>query len=230
MPGDVPTATGAEGTLALHNAAPPPLSYSPAAQALMLPPGGRTTLSSTRRIYEQGSDDDSCCAHSVASAMETWLVAQGQLDASASLIDPHLIFDAANHKRNLHRCCEAAKKVPTANGIEHASTTFLGQQRIEQMVALLLENKPLMVEIRVSTNFQHGYDGAGVYRPQGTLDVLHAVCILGYGTDEFTGEPYWFAKNSYGDTWGKAGHALLLWGDPNVRPEFKVFVMRSVTA
>ncbi len=223
------TTTAGEGTLALLNDAPPLLSYPPAVQAVMLPLGGSMTLNSTARIYEQGSDDDSCCAHSVASAMETWLVQHDQLDASAALIDPHLIFNAANHKRNLHRCCAAAKTVPTANGIERATTSFLGQQRIEQMLASLLAHSPLMVEIRVGSNFRLDYDGTSVYRATGTLDLIHAVCILGYGTDLLTGEPFWIAKNSYGDTWGDRGHAKLLWGDPSVRPEFKVFAMRSVT-
>src|SRR5574341_1005848 len=100
MPITTTTTTAAEGNLALMNGAPPLLSYSAAAQAVMLAPGTRTFLSSTVRIYEQGSDDDSCCAHSVASAMETWLVEQGQLDAATSLIDPQLIFNAAKHRRN----------------------------------------------------------------------------------------------------------------------------------
>lgn len=195
----------------------------------MLAPGDEKRLRSTARIYEQGSDDDSCCAHSVASAMETWLADQDQIDTSASLIDPHFIFNAANHKRNLHRCCEAAKTVPTANGFEHATTSFLGQQRIEQMVGTLLDGNPLMVEIRVDSTFRLAYDGTSVYRATGTLDLVHAMCILGYGTDSLTSEPFWIAKNSYGEGWGADGHAKLLWGDPNVRPEFKVFAMRSVT-
>ena len=160
--------------------------------------------------------------------METWLVERDQLDAATPLIDPHRIFDAANHKRNLHECCKASKAVPTATGLEHATTEFLGKQRVEQMVGMLLDDMPLMVEIRVGTNFRLDYDGTSVYRAKGGLD-LHAVCILGYGTDELTGEPFWIAKNSYGEAWGADGNALLLWEDQLVRPEFKVFAMRSVT-
>lgn len=185
-------------------------------------------MRSTDRIYLQGSDDDSCCAHAVAAGMETWLVEQEQLDAATELLDPQLIFAAARKKRNLHRCCEAAKSVPTALGIGRATTKFLGEQRIEQMVTTIRGRSPLMVEIRVGTNFRHDYDGTTVYRAVGALD-LHAVCIIGFGTDANTGEPFWIAKNSYGDTWGENGHALLLWGDPAVRPEFKVFQMQTVT-
>src|SRR5688500_16799129 len=109
-----------------------PVTLSPSALAVMLPGGDRHALRTTSRIYEQDSSDDSCCAHAVAAAMETWLVEQDQLDAASELLDPQLIFSAAKKKRNLHRCCEAAKAVPTANGIGRASTTFLGEQRIEQ--------------------------------------------------------------------------------------------------
>jgi hypothetical protein len=96
------------------------------------------------------------------------------------------------------------------------------------MVTAIRDRNPLMAEIRVGTNFRHDYDGTSVYRAVGTLD-LHAVCIVGFGTDDATGEPIWIAKNSYGESWGERGHALLLWGDPDVRPEFKVFAMRMVT-
>src|SRR5262245_50217471 len=96
------------------------------------------------------------------------------------------------------------------------------------MVGELKSRKPFMVEIRVGTDFQLDYDGTSVYRGKGDLNVLHAVCILGYGTDDLTGEPFWIAKNSYGEAWGDKGNALLPWGDPGVRSEFKVFAMRSV--
>jgi hypothetical protein len=55
------------------------------------------------------------------------------------------------------------------------------------------------------------------------------MCIHGYGTHKETGEPFWIAKNSYGPDWGRAGSALLLWGDPTVAPERIVIAMQSVT-
>ena len=34
------------------------------------------------------------------------------------------------------------------------------------------------------------------------LAVNHAVLLMGYGTDESTGEDYWLIQNSWGEFWG----------------------------
>lgn len=45
-------------------------------------------------------------------------------------------------------------------------------------------------------------------------DINHAVVLMGYGTDEETGEDYWLVRNSWSPRWGEAGYIRLFREDP----------------
>ena len=114
----------------------------------------------------------------------------------------------------------------TRRGIEKATTQYLGPLAVDDMVAELRNDAPLMIEVEVGSNFD-GYDGTGIYRSVGP-GLPHAMCVLGYGTDAFTQEPYWIAKNSYGLAWGQHGFVQIRWEDDRVQPEQNVHAMRDV--
>lgn len=75
---------------------------------------------------------------------------------------------------------------------------------------------PLVVS--VSTAGWALYEG-GVFEnvddSPSAFDINHAVVLVGYGTDETTGEDYWLIRNSWRPTWGEGGYIRLKRVDPD---------------
>ena len=82
----------------------------------------------------------------------------------------------------------------------------------------LVKNGPMAVSFMVYDDFL-AYSG-GIYHHTFTKDQLnfgfspfeltnHAVLLVGYGTDQATGQDYWIVKNSWGTSWGE-GNCICL--------------------
>jgi hypothetical protein len=194
---------------------------------LQLPPGERFVLPTTLRVFEQGASSPSCCAHAVATAMETRMVKANGLDPHETPIDAMALFAAGGSQMSLTISCGVASKgVATPHGLEKATTErILGD--VDVMAFELKRDVPLMIAVNIGSNFS-AYDGSTIYRATGPRS-LHALCVIGFGTDASTMEPYWIVKNSHGPTWGDKGCGSLRWQDGDVKPESSVFAMRSVT-
>uniref|UniRef100_A0A336LBY5 CSON008394 protein n=2 Tax=Culicoides sonorensis TaxID=179676 RepID=A0A336LBY5_CULSO len=68
------------------------------------------------------------------------------------------------------------------------------------------------VAVGIDAEYMQFY-GGGVYTGPCTPGINHGVTIVGYGTCEKTGLPYWIIKNSWGPEWGEAGFLRLYRGN-----------------
>ena len=73
------------------------------------------------------------------------------------------------------------------------------------------------VIVNVAAQGWRSYE-SGVYAPTGhsskQTDIDHVVLLMGYGTDDVTGEDYWLVRNSWGTQWGEEGYIRLKRTDP----------------
>jgi cathepsin X len=66
-----------------------------------------------------------------------------------------------------------------------------------------------------STEKFHAYKG-GIFEESGRTSVNHIISVVGYGTDEETGQEYWIGRNSWGTYWGENGFfRIKMHGDNN---------------
>lgn len=55
-----------------------------------------------------------------------------------------------------------------------------------------------------STAKFHNYTG-GIFEEKDKTGINHIISVVGYGTDEATGQEYWIGRNSWGTYWGEQG-------------------------
>lgn len=64
---------------------------------------------------------------------------------------------------------------------------------------------PIAIAIDASLSSFQSYKSGVYYDEMCSLDITHAVLLVGYGTDKKTKRDYWLVKNSYGANWGDKG-------------------------
>lgn len=76
------------------------------------------------------------------------------------------------------------------------------------LTALLLQalaSGPIAVGVTVDDTW-YSYGGSVFESSACSGDINHAVVIVGAGTDDVSGKPYWVIRNSWGSDWGEGGY------------------------
>eukprot|EP00118_Oscarella_pearsei_P028816 m.3010 g.3010 ORF g.3010 m.3010 type:complete len:457 (+) comp9006_c0_seq1:42-1412(+) len=93
---------------------------------------------------------------------------------------------------------------------------YYGASNGQNMRLEVAKNGPLAVAFEVYGDFQH-YKSGIYHHVESVKDreslrfnpfqiVNHGVLIVGYGTDQASGQDYWIVKNSWGESWGEKGY------------------------
>ncbi|GJP82544.1 hypothetical protein CLOP_g12787 [Closterium sp. NIES-67] len=101
-----------------------------------------------------------------------------------------------------------------------------------QAMVQAVSQHPVIAFLDASTTDFRMYRG-GFYNGNCSVDVNHAVLIVGYGTDRVNG-PYWVVKNTWGKAWGDNGYMYLAMtagagkcGINQIPPIYPVFFPKS---
>ena len=80
----------------------------------------------------------------------------------------------------------------------------------------VLQSQPLISAVASNNKYIHLYASGVIDKDDCAQTVViddevlntinHAVLIVGYGTDNFSGLNYWLVKNSWDTTWGDEGY------------------------
>jgi C1A family cysteine protease len=80
----------------------------------------------------------------------------------------------------------------------------------EQLKRALRTKGPISTMFSVNNDFFTYRDG--VYTAPSTCiksGAMHALLVIGFGTDSATGKDYWLVQNSWGTGWGQKGFAKI---------------------
>jgi cathepsin X len=88
---------------------------------------------------------------------------------------------------------------------KHYVSLYYGFSGAREMKAELFMNGPISCGIQATNDFEQHYYG-GIYKEYiKSPELNHEISIVGWGTDEKTGEEYWIGRNSWGTYWGEFG-------------------------
>lgn len=99
---------------------------------------------------------------------------------------------------------------PSASGASDVGFTDVEEGNEKQLKEAVATIGPVSVAIDAShESFQFYHRGIYYDAECNSTALDHGVLVVGYGTDETTGDDYWLVKNSWGTTWGDQGYVKM---------------------
>lgn len=104
----------------------------------------------------------------------------------------------------------------------------------EQMKSEMMLNGPIVALLFLYDDFL--LYKSGVYSPMATANaltdkskqpILHAVVVLGWGTDE-AGQDYFLIQNSFGADWGEGGFGKVRASHKQQTPDYNPLVQKDI--
>lgn len=110
-----------------------------------------------------------------------------------------------------YAAAEPPHPLPTLHKIQpsYAMKTQYHVASPKQIFAMLGGGMPLAIGLMLNKEFLDPVDGVITYSPMSIPNSGHAVLGVGIGKHQTTGDDYLLIRNSWGPTWGDAGHAWL---------------------
>ena len=101
--------------------------------------------------------------------------------------------------------CSEIDVYPNATIAEYGSYNLFTSDRVHKIKAEIYARGPVAAGINAEPILRYA---GGVVHNKHFWDrmVNHIVSIVGWGTDEITGEEYWVVRNSWGQSWGELGY------------------------
>jgi cathepsin L len=96
------------------------------------------------------------------------------------------------------------KKSQSRGTIEGFEAVEAGDENLLKNV--LTQVGPISIAVDASLPSFQSYKSGVYYDHKCSLDINHAMLLVGYGIDKKTKQDYWYVKNSYGSSWGENGY------------------------
>lgn len=196
---------------------------------------------SVQHILNCGSEVGSCYGGSIIGPYY-WLHKQGSKGISYETSNPYLACsydseeglckgnDWSCNDMNVARTCSTFPPEGKCVGLaRYPNATIAEYGSISGQSAMMSEihsRGPISCGIDASKILDYT---SGIYDGPGS-EVDHVISVVGWGTDETTGNMYWIIRNSWGEYWGEFGYMRSTFGSLLVEDECAWATLNAYTA